>query len=210
MITTRTLGASGPEVSAVGLGCMGMSALYGPADEAEGIATIHAALDALRAVGGQWLGIDGRPAGKACGTANKQSVNPAPKTNAGIYIIHNSNENSTYVGYADDAQNRWKARTEVFHTLGIPRNYAKRILCAFCVPSVLNGPQMFLAGQNACEHLLIRAVVNGLLGVTTNTNSQLANAPFTNNIATQVRVYLPSDPWGRLDGRQQVNLGQFY
>src|SRR5256714_2246196 len=41
----RRLG-SGPEVAAIGLGCMGMSALYGPADEDESIATIHAALDA--------------------------------------------------------------------------------------------------------------------------------------------------------------------
>ena len=43
---TRLLGSSGPRVSALGLGCMGMSDLYGPADEAESIATIHAALDA--------------------------------------------------------------------------------------------------------------------------------------------------------------------
>jgi aryl-alcohol dehydrogenase-like predicted oxidoreductase len=41
----RTLGAGGPVVSAVGLGCMGMSEFYGPADEAESIATIHRALD---------------------------------------------------------------------------------------------------------------------------------------------------------------------
>jgi aryl-alcohol dehydrogenase-like predicted oxidoreductase len=44
---TRTLGKTGPTVSALGLGCMGMSPdFYGPAEEAEGIATIHAALDA--------------------------------------------------------------------------------------------------------------------------------------------------------------------
>lgn len=43
---TRSLGSSGLRVSAIGLGCMGMSDLYGPADEAESLATIHAALDA--------------------------------------------------------------------------------------------------------------------------------------------------------------------
>ena len=43
---TRQLGTAGPHVSALGLGCMGMSDMYGPADRAESIATIHAALDA--------------------------------------------------------------------------------------------------------------------------------------------------------------------
>ena len=42
----RRLGTAGPEVSVIGLGCMGMSDLYGPADRGESIATIHAALDA--------------------------------------------------------------------------------------------------------------------------------------------------------------------
>ncbi|MDG2520159.1 aldo/keto reductase [Caulobacter segnis] len=43
---TATLGRTGPQVSAFGLGAMGMSDMYGPSDRAESIATIHAALDA--------------------------------------------------------------------------------------------------------------------------------------------------------------------
>ena len=41
----RTLGKNGPQVSALGLGCMGMSEFYGPRDEAESLATLHHALD---------------------------------------------------------------------------------------------------------------------------------------------------------------------
>jgi aryl-alcohol dehydrogenase-like predicted oxidoreductase len=41
-----TLGRGGPQVSRLGLGLMGMSGIYGAADDAESIATIHAALDA--------------------------------------------------------------------------------------------------------------------------------------------------------------------
>jgi aryl-alcohol dehydrogenase-like predicted oxidoreductase len=44
-MNTRTLGPNGPAVSEIGLGCMGMSAFYGAADESEARATIARALD---------------------------------------------------------------------------------------------------------------------------------------------------------------------
>jgi aryl-alcohol dehydrogenase-like predicted oxidoreductase len=44
-IQKRRLGSDGPEVSAIGLGCMGMSEFYGSTDEQQSIATIHHALD---------------------------------------------------------------------------------------------------------------------------------------------------------------------
>ena len=47
----RRLGTDGPDVSALGLGCMGMSEFYGPADEDESIATIHRDLE----LGGTFL-----------------------------------------------------------------------------------------------------------------------------------------------------------
>jgi aryl-alcohol dehydrogenase-like predicted oxidoreductase len=43
---TRKLGKIGPEIFPIALGCMGMSGMYGAADETESIATIHAAIDA--------------------------------------------------------------------------------------------------------------------------------------------------------------------
>jgi aryl-alcohol dehydrogenase-like predicted oxidoreductase len=43
---TRALGRGGPVVGMLGLGCMGMSGAYGPAEDDESIATIHAAIDA--------------------------------------------------------------------------------------------------------------------------------------------------------------------
>ena len=42
----RKLGAPGPEVFPIALGCMGMSGVYGATDDAESLATIHAAIDA--------------------------------------------------------------------------------------------------------------------------------------------------------------------
>jgi len=44
-LKTRTLGNNGPTVSALGLGAMGMSDFYGPADRVESVATLKAALD---------------------------------------------------------------------------------------------------------------------------------------------------------------------
>ena len=42
---TRKLGTQGPAVSALGLGCMGMTGIYGEPDDVESIATIHRAID---------------------------------------------------------------------------------------------------------------------------------------------------------------------
>lgn len=52
---TRRLGAAGPEVFALGLGCMGMSGMYGASDDAESVRTIHRAIEAAEAAGAKLL-----------------------------------------------------------------------------------------------------------------------------------------------------------
>jgi len=52
---TRRLGTEGPEVFALGLGCMGMSGMYGPSDEDESVRTIHAAIRTAESAGAKLL-----------------------------------------------------------------------------------------------------------------------------------------------------------
>jgi aryl-alcohol dehydrogenase-like predicted oxidoreductase len=85
---TRTLGANGPRVSAMGLGCMGMSQSYGSADRAESIATIHRALE---------LGVNFLDTADAYGTgANEALVGEAIRDRReGVFL-------ATKFGFVDD------------------------------------------------------------------------------------------------------------
>ena len=148
----------------------------------------------------------------ACGDDVTDSDNPAPTTQPGIYIIHNENENTTYVGYADNAKKRWGSRYEAFHCFGIPAAYAKKVRCGFCIPT-FNGPvAMNYCGFLGCEHVLIRAVVNGLLGVTQNTNTQLSNTLFSPGALfgdIVVEVFFPVGhyaTWGKLENAKTVKI----
>jgi len=139
--------------------------------------------------------------GPACCTPDGESINPAPTTPNCIYIIHNTSSNETYAGYADNAKNRWATRFESFHCFGIEKGYAQGILCAYCVPKVKESTQhLHLEGTGGFEHWLIRAVVNGLLGVTTSTNTQLRKTPVPTNGIHRISITLPtkSDKWGHL------------
>jgi hypothetical protein len=148
----------------------------------------------------------------ACGDDVNDSNNPAPSTQAGIYIIHNENENTTYVGYADDAKKRWGTRYEALHCLGIPGAYAKKILCGFCRPTFSGAIPMNYKGNLGCEHALIRAVVNGLLGVTQNTNTQMSNTPYKPGPIhgdVLIRVYFPVpyfSKWGKLENAKEIRI----
>lgn len=143
-------------------------------------------------------------------------TNPAPVTHHPvIYIIHNRRTNGTYVGYANDAYDRWRTRTEVFHCFNFELGYGADILCAWCTPQLNNPPAAPgpypgpLAGQGRPEHLLIRAVANGLLGATTCTNTALRGSTFvpTGNI-NQVIVRLPGHGarWGLLERDKMIGL----
>jgi hypothetical protein len=155
----------------------------------------------------------------ACGTDAEPSTNPAPPGAPCIYIIHNSTSNQTYVGYAGDPHHRWETRTEAFHCMGIERDYAKDILCACCTPLIGAGPDWAtytpypaLAGAMAAEHLLIRAVANGLLGATTSTNTKLGMMPCPRPLGVDnILVYLPTKPyWGDLKGERSTALPPLY
>jgi aryl-alcohol dehydrogenase-like predicted oxidoreductase len=75
----RQLGSAGPEVSPIGLGCMGMSAYYGTTDEAEAIATIHRALE---------LGVDFLDTAEMYGPyKNEELVGRAVAGNRDEYVI---------------------------------------------------------------------------------------------------------------------------
>jgi aryl-alcohol dehydrogenase-like predicted oxidoreductase len=75
----RTLGTDGLEVSELGLGCMGMSAFYGSADEAEGIATIQRALE---------LGVNFLDTAEMYGPhTNERLVGKAVAGNRDAYVI---------------------------------------------------------------------------------------------------------------------------
>ena len=151
----------------------------------------------------------------ACGTNVMESVNPAPTTHPCIYIIHNQNTNQTYVGYAKDANDRWKTRYESFHCFGIDSIYAKNVLCAACIPEenstgawkAISGK---IDGSNAAEHLLIRAVVNGVLGMTTSTNSMMGKVGYNYPGVDEVLIYLPKNKWGYLEGQKSGKVGNFY
>jgi aryl-alcohol dehydrogenase-like predicted oxidoreductase len=78
-VQRRKLGSEGLEVSALGLGCMGMSAFYGTADEGEAIATIHRALE---------LGVDFIDTAEMYGPhTNEQLVGKAIAGNRDEYVV---------------------------------------------------------------------------------------------------------------------------
>lgn len=123
-------------------------------------------------------------------------VNPSNQSNHVIYIIENTNHNppTSYVGYTRDPRERWTSRTEVCAHLGLSQPYGKAIKCAWCKPRISiqgvanpnvnnvadwqNVPANDLKGQDCAEHLLIRAMIQGVMGIVVCTNTQLVNMQF--------------------------------
>lgn len=129
--------------------------------------------------------------GKAC---SNPSTNPARSSSPCIYVIQNRNPATptAYVGYALNARHRWMTRTEVFHHVGVTYANGKNIKCAWCYPKISNraNPSMnnsahwtrinrnLLKGEDRAEHLLIRCMIKGVMGVVTVTNTQMVNTIF--------------------------------
>jgi aryl-alcohol dehydrogenase-like predicted oxidoreductase len=87
----RALGRQGLRVSALGLGCMGMSEFYGRGDETESIATIHRALE---------LGVDFLDTADVYGPAPTRSSSAAPSGDARQVVL------ATKFGIVRDPRNR--------------------------------------------------------------------------------------------------------
>ena len=116
----RALGASGIEVSAIGLGCWGMSGSYGPADEAESVATLHHALD---------LGVDFIDTADSYGDGHNESLigralgGSPPRVRPGV---QDRLGQAGRAGRQRGRRRRWPPRAHPLGMRGEPRPTADR------------------------------------------------------------------------------------